>query len=226
MSENQDGTPDPTFSAGDTNFGISSVAVQADGKIIIGGFFNTIGGIRKNGVARLHANGTLDDTFDVGVGSTNINVVALQADGKILVGGGFSSFNLAPNTSNVARLNTDGSVDATFLNAAGVSTTYAILVQPDQKILLGGLGSVSVVRLNPDGSADNTFSSNLAAPVLSLALQPTGEILAGGGFDHAGTQPIYNVATLDSSGSLDPASTRLRTGPGGPGNQGAARTAS
>jgi len=200
---NSDGIPDPTFSAGALNFGVSSIAIQTDGKVIIAGSFTTVGGVSKRGVARLNADGTLDNTFDVGVGSTNINVIALQSDGKVLVGGGFTSFNLASNTFFVARLNTDGSVDSTFLNGANVSTTYAIVVQPDGKILLGGLGSVSVVRLNSDGSADNTFNSNLGAPVLSIAVQPDGRIIAGGGFDHAGSQGIYNLARLKSDGSLD-----------------------
>jgi uncharacterized delta-60 repeat protein len=199
---NPDGAPDPTFTAGATNAGVSSIAVQTDGKIVIGGFFTTIGGVSRRGVARLNADGTLDNTFDVGVGSTDVQMLAIQ-DGKVLVGGNFSSFNLAPNTSNLARLNTDGSVDSGFLNAAGVGPIYAIKVYTDGRIVLGGLSNPSVVRLNPDGSADNAFSSNLGNPVLALALQSDGKVLAGGGFDHAGAQGIFNLARLNADGSLD-----------------------
>jgi uncharacterized delta-60 repeat protein len=199
---NPNGTPDPTFNAGATNAGVSSVAVQPDGKIVIGGFFNTIGGVSKRGVARLNADGSLDNTFDVGVGNTDVQMIAIQ-DGKVLVGGNFQSFNLAPNTSNLARLNSDGSVDSSFLNGAGVGPIYAMKVQTDGKIVLGGLGNPSVVRLNPDGSADNTFSSNLGNPVLALAVQADGKVLAGGGFDHAGSQGIFNLARLNVDGTLD-----------------------
>jgi uncharacterized delta-60 repeat protein len=129
-------------------------------------------------------------------------MVAIQ-DGKVLVGGNFTSFNLAPNTFWCARLNSDGSVDSTFLNGASVGPIYAIKVHTDGKIVLGGLSNPSVVRLNSDGSADNTFTSNLGNPVLALAVQSDGKVLAGGGFDHAGSQGIFNLARLNADGSLD-----------------------
>lgn len=200
---NSDGSPDPTFSTAVLNGGCSAIALQPDGKMIIAGSFNTVNLVSKKGVARLNSNGSLDTTFDVGVGSSDVNIIAMQADGKVLVGGGFTNFNLAPNTSNVARLNADGSVDSTFLNGAGVSTTYAVVVQPDGKILVGGLGFVPIRRMNSDGSADNTFSSDLGAVVLTIALQPDGKILAGGGFDHAGSQAVNRIARLHPTGGLD-----------------------
>lgn len=199
---NSNGTPDPTFTADANNGGVSSIAIQSDGKIIIGGGFTTIGGVSKRGVARLNANGSLDNTFDVGVGSTDVNMVAIQDD-KVLVGGGFTSFNLAPNTFWCARLNSNGSVDSTFLNGASVGPIYAIKVHTDGKIVLGGLSNPSIVRLNPDGSADGTFTSNLGNPVLALAVQSDGKVIAGGGFDHAGSQGIFNLARLNADGSLD-----------------------
>lgn len=197
-----DGTPDPTFTMGQTNNGISSIAVQADGKIVIGGGFTTIDAASKRGVARLNADGSLDNTFDVGVGAGNVQMVKIQ-DGKILAGGNFTSFNLAPNTFWLARLNSNGSVDSSFLNGASVGPIYAIQVRTDGKILLGGLGNPSVVRLNSDGSADNTFTSTLGNPVLALALQSDGKVIAGGGFDHAGSTGIFNLARLNADGSLD-----------------------
>ena len=202
---NPDGSRDLTFNHPTFNGGISSIEIQPDGKIVVAGGFTSIGTVTRNGVARLNADGSLDSTFDVGVGSGDVNIVTLQADGKILVGGGFTSFNLAPNTFFVARLNTDGSVDSSFINGGNVSTTYAILIQPDNKILLGGLGGGPVRRLNADGSVDDTFSCNLAAPVIALAQQSNGKILAGGYFQSAGGQaiPPY-LARLNTDGSIDP----------------------
>jgi uncharacterized delta-60 repeat protein len=200
---NSDGSPDATFTTAALNSGCTAIALQPDGKVIIAGSFNTVNLVAKKGVARLNSNGSLDTSFDVGVGSSDVNIVALQTDGKVLVGGGFTSFNLAPNTFFVARLNTDGSVDSTFLNGANVSTTYAIVVQPNGKILVGGLGFIPIARMNSDGSADNTFSSDLGAVVLTIALQPDGKILVGGGFDHAGSQPVNRIARLHTNGTLD-----------------------
>lgn len=70
---------------------VYSLAVQADGKILVGGNFTTLGGEPRTNIARLEMDGTLDDDFDPGVKGGLYHVVyslALQADGKILVGGG------------------------------------------------------------------------------------------------------------------------------------------
>ena len=200
---NPDGTRDMTFNAPLPNSGIAGFTLQSDGKVIVGGNFTTLGGVARRGVARLNTDGTLDPTFDVGVGSTDVVAVAILSDGKILVGGIFNQFNLAPNTEYVARLNSNGSVDTTFVKGTNVSTTYAVVVQPDGKILMGGLGGQSVARLNADGTTDNTFSCNLGAPTLTLALQPDGKIIAGGGFNNAGSQPVFKITRLNADGSLD-----------------------
>jgi hypothetical protein len=79
--------------------------MQADGKILVGGQFTTIGGQTRNRIARLDPVTGLADSFDP---NANLNVVgvALQADGKILVGGGFTSIGGQPR-SHFARLSND-----------------------------------------------------------------------------------------------------------------------
>ena len=94
-----DGTPDTTFSANignGFNNEVSGVAVQSDGKIVVGGYFTTINGGTSNRIARLNADGTPDTTFSTNIGSgfsNNVYGVAVQSDGKIVVGGGFTSIN-------------------------------------------------------------------------------------------------------------------------------------
>ena len=63
-----------------------SLAVQADGKVLVGGHIDTLGGQSRNGIGRLNADGTLDRGFNPGAGG-EVNSLAVQADGKILVGG-------------------------------------------------------------------------------------------------------------------------------------------
>jgi len=195
-----DGTVDPTFNAPAFNAPGWSAAVQPDGKIVFVGGFTTVGGVRKNGVVRLNGDGSLDTSFDVGAGTSNAEDIAFQADGKIIIGGIFTDFGHAPNTEYVVRLNTDGSLDTTFVKGTNVSSTYAVAVQPDGKILMGGWG---LVRLNPDGGVDNSFNCQLGAVIESLVLQPDGKILAGGGFDHFGSQTVYSIARINTDGSLD-----------------------
>ncbi|MFM8363476.1 MAG: delta-60 repeat domain-containing protein, partial [Haliscomenobacter sp.] len=95
-------TIDATFNPGDLGFGqgdganssVSTLAVQSDGKILIGGSFSSYNGTARNRVARLNADGSLDTGFNPGTGANNtVSTFAVQSDGKILIGGSFSSYN-------------------------------------------------------------------------------------------------------------------------------------
>ncbi len=66
--------------------------MQADGKILIGGFFSTVLGVTRNNIARLNTDGTLDTDFNPNANGY-VLAIAVQADGKILVGGSFSGPN-------------------------------------------------------------------------------------------------------------------------------------
>lgn len=91
---------------------VYSLATQSDGKILIGGYFNGVGGKYRDGFARLNPNGSLDTSFKGGVDGMVMSV-AVQADGKILLGGEFGQCQGYACTS-LARLNPDGSLDTAF----------------------------------------------------------------------------------------------------------------
>src|SRR6185295_14257980 len=91
---NSDGSVDPTFNPGANNT-ISTLALQPDGKIIVGGDFTSIGGggtgsTARNRIARLNPDGSLDPAFDPGANG-HISSIALQTDGRILIGGTFTT---------------------------------------------------------------------------------------------------------------------------------------
>src|SRR5205085_868253 len=100
----------------------TSIALQTDGKILVGGFFwgfGSIGGQTRNRIARLDATTGLADSFDPNANSANgVYSIAVQADGKILAGGDFTT--LAPSggaavtRNRIARLETDGRLDQTL----------------------------------------------------------------------------------------------------------------
>jgi uncharacterized delta-60 repeat protein len=119
---------------------ITSLALQPDGKVLIGGDFTGDG---RDHIARLNANGSWDDSFEPGTGAsgsgfTRVSSIALQADGKILVGGEFTQFNGIPR-SRIARLNPDGSVDTQFDPPGGADgQVWAVELQADGRVLLGG----------------------------------------------------------------------------------------
>jgi uncharacterized delta-60 repeat protein len=232
---NADGTLDTSFNYGSgkgTNGSVSAIALQPDGKIIIGGFFG--GFTSYNGdanagdrLARLNADGTLDTSFNYGGLGANmfVGALAVQPDGKILAGGQFTSYNGDANASDfILRLNEDGTLDTSFNYGPGKgvsSSVSAIALQADEKIIIGGFfggyngdanASDCVARLNPDGTLDTSFSYGSGkgaggGDVSAIALQPDGEILIGGNFtDYDGDANASNgIARLNSDGTLDTA---------------------
>jgi uncharacterized delta-60 repeat protein len=231
---NADGSVDATFNPGTgvagSNFGqplIAAVAPQPDGKVVIAGGFTSVNNVFRNRIARLNADGSVDTTFDPGGGPTNdfsstsISALAIQPDGKILIGGAFTQIS-GVFRNNIARLNSDGSLDADFNQDTGVSglgqtPISALTIQPDGKILIGGsffqaFGAPrnSLARLNPDGGLDASFApsvSMISSPgaVLSLAVDQTGDIVVGGNFAQINGVARNGLARLNPDGSLDQA---------------------
>ena len=120
--------------------------MQADGKILVGGYFagaSSIGGQARNRIARLDATSGAADSFDPNADNPVFSI-AVQADGKILAGGDF--FNIGGQARNfIARLDaTTGLADSFDPNAN--NEVYSIAVQADGKILAGGAFTSSADR--------------------------------------------------------------------------------
>lgn len=211
---NADGTPDSSFAFGVSVLGtVRTVALQADGRILIGGGFTASGnGTSYSRIARLYPNnGGIDPTFNVGTGfSGEVLSLAVQPDGRILAAGSFTQYRgVAAN--NIARLHLDGSRDGTFdVNAGTNNRIIKVLVQPDNKILIGGsfttvngVARSRIARLSSFGTLDETFNLNLSSDVQSLAIQRDGKILIGGfSFLFNGTSR-GSIIRVSSNGVLD-----------------------
>lgn len=204
-----DVTFDPSAGA---NGEVHRIVRQNDGKILAGGEFTLFNGATVNRIVRMEANGSVDPGFSAGTGfNSTVEAITVQADGKILVGGSFSQVNTVTR-NNLARLNSNGSLDAAF-NPAVDGAVNSILIQPDGKILLGGsfdnVGGQprrSVARLNADGTLDAAFNAPIDGAVITLALQPDGKILAGGSFSFiVRGRTYYYLARLNNDGSLEDA---------------------
>ncbi len=202
-----DGSLDTGFNAGAFAGGeVLDVAVQADGKVLLGGAFTQIAGTTRNRVARLDTNGALDTFFAAAVDGTVFGV-ATQADGRIVLGGAFTQVNGQPR-SNLARLNADGTLDAGFNPGANLEV-HALAVQGDGRILVGGVFTTvagqtrnHIARLNADGSLDAGFDPNANGDVQSVDLQ-NGMIVVGGAFTQMAGQTRNRLARLDANGNLD-----------------------
>jgi uncharacterized delta-60 repeat protein len=160
---------------------VFSVAVQPDGRILVGGSFTSLAGQTRSRIGLLNADGTLDNGFATEVEGDWVYALAVQADGKCLVGGEFWTLVGQPR-NRIGRLNADGTLDSGF-NPGADNVVNSLAVQSDDKIVVGGwfetLGGqprTNIARLNPDGTLDSQFigSSYLLD---GLALQADGKIL-------------------------------------------------
>jgi uncharacterized delta-60 repeat protein len=183
---------------------LSCMAIQGNGKILIDGFFNSYNETERNAVTRINSDGSLDKDFNPGKGIRgSVKAMAVQKDGKILIAGNFSSFN-GLLIKNIARLNTDGTLDTSFHQETGTDKAIeTIAIQKDGKILAGGfftsyngITRSGIIRLNTDGSLDPGFNPGIAdyemrnqiqdkkmyinQKVRSLVIQKDGNILMGG----------------------------------------------
>ena len=204
---NVDGTLDATFDPGTgANDEVLRLALQSDGKVLIGGRFTEVGGVARNRIARLNANGTLDATFDPGTGTNGTPWhLALQPDGKVLIGGSFTEVNgVARN--RIARLNANGTLDAAFNPGTGTNgAPRHLALQPDGKVLIGGeftevdgVARNRIARLNANGTLDTTFNPGAGADYIvnSVSVQPDGKVLIGGWFTQVGGEAHPRIARL------------------------------
>ena len=179
---NVDGTVDSTFQV-QLNAAVQALALQGDGRIVIGGIFTQLrvssatAVVNRNRVARLNADGTPDTTLDPAATGL-IFAQAVQSNGQIVVGGSFTIMG-GLTRNYLARLNADGSVDPTFKPLINAPVA-AIAIQPsDQSILIGGSftnidGVIRsyIARLKPDGMLDPTFYPVPSNTASALSVQP------------------------------------------------------
>ncbi len=228
---NSDGTLDTTFGTGgkvitDVNGYYSekckSVAIQSDGKILLGGY-----GQHNNNdnpyfiIVRYNTSGSLDATFgidgivigDVGKG----NSIGIQSDGKILLGGS-SNLSFA-----IERYNTNGTLDNTFGLDGKVTTALGIngegnsmVIQSDGKIVLGGSSSsdnmdFALVRYNSNGTLDIAFGINgkvitphgSSSKGNAVVIQSNGKIVLGGNASNNANNYNFALVRYNSDGTLD-----------------------
>ncbi len=209
---NIDGSKDDTFNCMvDPNlFSIDNIAIQSDGKILVGGYF--YGSFPVYQIFRLNSDGSIDTTFDTGTGFNDyVNSIKIQSDGKILVGGRFTSFN-GQTSNRLLRLNSDGSKDTSFndIGSGFNDEVYTILIQSDGKILVGGnftifkgVSTNRLVRLEINGSSDFMFGVGTGFDniVRLIGIQSDGKILVGGDFSTYNGQSQSKLISLTSSGS-------------------------
>jgi hypothetical protein len=224
----------PGLDTGPNNFITSILYNNNDNKIYIGGYFTGINNIPYNGFARLNSNGTLDTSFQNLLASVDFNVsyvrdIKQQPDGKILIGGNFfvpsvpgSIIQSSPlfGSTNICRLNSDGTVDNSFTTPRPNGIVTSICLESNNKILIGGtfasmsnttsfVPSRGIARLNNNGIYEPTnwgatSSAGFNGPVYAIAVDANNFIYVGGVFTAYDGRTFYN-----SLAKLFPDGTRV-----------------
>ena len=152
---NANGTRDLSFNYNNLLQGLRTIAVQADGKILVAS-------ISAPGIIRLNPDATFDASFNVGTGGALVQDILLQPDGKILLCGNFTTFN-GVTAGKIVRLDPNGAIDPTFVTGTGfttVGTMDCLSFSSSGTILVGGWA----------GTYNGVFRSGLSELTMSGAL--------------------------------------------------------
>lgn len=214
---NPNGSLDTTFAPG-TGFAggnVQILAIDPDGKILAGGNFTSYSGVSKGALVRLLPNGQLDPTFSGlttgfsgGTGGAQSLVWEIKrlSNGKYYVAGNLGTYN-GVACNDIVRLNSDGSLDATFNATAysGNSIVNGFGLQSSGKLIIAGQQTDLVRRLNTDGSIDATFTApSFQSDTWTLEIDSNDNIFIGGRFSNVGGNTNYSgIAKLNPNGTLN-----------------------
>ncbi len=206
LSRGAPGDIDPGFDPGASSR-VHSVAVQADGKILIVGLFTNVAGVGRYGVARLNSDGAVDLLFNPGTNGT-ADSIAVQVDQKLIIGGDFTNAAGFEN-EHIVRVTPDG-VNHSYTTRTD-NIVHSIALQPDGQAVVAGTYTVlnnNISRINrlsvSNGTRESGFSgSGPNSSVYAIAIQPDGKIIVGGYFTSFNGSTRNYIARMNASGSVD-----------------------
>jgi uncharacterized delta-60 repeat protein len=193
---------------------IKALALQPDGKILIGGQFTNYAGVPRGRIARLNSNGTLDTNFLNSASGFNndVNAIVVQADGKIVVGGLFTSIN-GTNRSYLTRLLSNGDYDTNFLNGLSGPANYvnALAISSNGLYVAGNFSTFNgttrgcIARVTDTGALDSAFdpANGFNADVNALAVQSDGKVVCVGTFTTFRGTNSARICRITSNGGFD-----------------------
>ena len=213
-----DTTYNPTSGNNGANNVVNSV-VSSGSTVYFGGTFTTYKAAQAVRIGKTNLSGAMDTTFDNASGPAGfgnaVNAVLISSSGQLYVGGVFSSYRGNYITQNIAKINSDDSVDTTFSpqsGANGMNNTVRALAYDGTYLYAGGdfttcwgtncdrIASFDSNHvLNPNfGFATTTFGPNNV--VRALVLYGPGCIAIGGDFTTWGTGvPVGRYVKLNTS---------------------------
>ncbi len=216
------GAIDPTFNAPkfDDKSAIFAIAVQPDGKVVIGGDFT----LPVDSFLRLNANGSVDSAFAANIGASAVNGVedlVLLSDGSIIIVGAFSTFNGNP-ASGICKVNSNGIFDTTFATNAGTGfngAAYSIKQYLNtNSVVIGGafstyngVASQKVIKITSTGTIAPGWSNTntINNTVFAVEVQSDGQIFAGGFVTLINGNPAEELFRMTANGAIEPTFTPI-----------------
>jgi uncharacterized delta-60 repeat protein len=215
---NTDGTLDTNFIVNPLA-SVVAVAVQADGRVLIGGTFTGLYPANSQGqssyayVARINSDGSIDANFSP-TPNQEVDAIAVDADGSCILGGYFTAIQAVDiatpvNAPFVGRILLSGDVDATLAPDAGGGVFATAVLSSGQWYVGGTFTSIAgatqsyLARLNADGTLDRTFAPTLNGSVQALVVQSNGQLLVGGNFTSIDGITRNYIARLNPDGTVD-----------------------
>lgn len=203
---------------------VSSLALQSDGKILVGGLFTLFNGNTRNRLVRLNSDGTEDTSFytNLGTGFDNwVTRVKIMSSGQIMVGGLFTAVN-GTTRNRMARLNSNGSLDTSWnLEGSGFNERILdLLEQPDGKFVVAGRFTQfnaqtknRIVRLNANGTLDTSFAignglegGEFTIQATRIVIDSRNRVTVGGTFTTFNSANYVVLVRLNSQGVAEPSS--------------------
>lgn len=210
---NAAGTPVAAFGSSgsvSTNSNVMALAAASDG-LLVGGFFSTIGGVSRNGLAKLDFTTGAVASYNAALSSGGVRALALDGAENLYLGGGFSSVN-GTARARLAKLDSSGALIAGW--QADANSTVLSLMLDGAEVYAGGffttLGGISrrgLARLATSNAAVSGWNPAPTRQVYPYALAKAqdGGILVGGSFNFIGGEYRSNAAKLDATtGIADP----------------------
>ncbi len=205
------------FGNGAGIYRVHKVLELSNGKLLIGGTFETVNGFSAFGIARLNADGSFDHTFHSGFADqSNVRALAELPSGKILVGGSFNNYD-GSACGNFVVLNPDGTRDMSY---SGVGTTSSAEINDIQlaagnKVIVAGYFSSfngvlrnGLVRLTSSLQVDTSFGTNYTGSSVgefyTVLTFPDGGIMVGGDFENYWGNSASGLIKLTATGTYDP----------------------
>jgi len=217
-----DGSRDTSFNIGaGPDESVMDVAVQADGRILLGGDFIFMNNTRVFGLVRLLSNGSLDSSFQppILMPGGYFNDLTLEANGNLLVGYSRGS-QTGPTSSTLFRLTPTGAPGPAIALASPYTNRSCRQVEalPNGQLMalfesyrdsanatVAAYGT-QLVRLQPSGATDATLLQGRGPDggINRIFCQSDGTVLLAGSFSNFNGLRRGGVALLQSTGSIAP----------------------